>query len=128
MTRIHHRRPGFTLIELLVVISIMAVLMALTAGTFFRVRTGQMNRASIATINKVQGALDNRVKAIRDTAKDEIRKQSTPAAKAALADAAGDNDIALTLLVYAKMKNELPMTFAEAKAPTTVGTIEVHLE
>jgi prepilin-type N-terminal cleavage/methylation domain-containing protein len=122
------RRAGFTLIELLVVISIIALLMALSAGAFFRVRASQTKTNSIATVKKVDGALHARWSSISNSAKDEIRNKSTPAAKAALSEAGNDADVALTLLLYAKMRNELPTNFVEATTATPIGMSSTSLQ
>ena len=116
------RRAGFTLIELLVVIALISTLMALGAGAFFRVRAGQIKSASEATLRKLNTALDNRLKAIRESVNEDAQKNQGQWPNA-LATANGNPDVAKSLLMYAKIKNELPMTFAEAKAPTMVGSI-----
>ena len=120
---ISHKRPrgGFTLIEILVVLALIATLLALTAGAFFRVRAGQIKAASEATLQKLNTALDNRMKTIQESVNEDARKNQGQW-PFALAAANGDPDVAKSLLMYAKVKNELPMTFAEAKAPTIVIT------
>lgn len=119
MVTLHSRRQpaGFTLIELLVVISIVALLAAISAGTFFRVRAGQQKSASEATVNKIQSALNNRKDAILASCKNDIVNKTALGQQALLAT--NDNpELAQTLLIYAKMKNELPMSFAEATTDT----------
>ena len=117
-----NRRTGFTLIELLVVIALIATLAALSAGAFFRVRAGQTKAASEATLNKLGSALENRLSAIREKVNEEARTNSDNY-KLALSDAGGNPDVAKSLLLYAKVKNELPMSFDEAKTDTVVGSI-----
>ncbi len=107
-------RAGFTLIELLVVIALIATLAALSAGAFFRVRAGQMKSASEATLVKLNTALDNRWKAIQESVGEDKNKNTIPFQQA-LRDAGGNPDVARSLLMYAKVKNELPMSFAEAR-------------
>jgi len=115
------RRAGFTLIELLVVIALIATLAALSAGAFTQVRKTQMKRATDATLNKLHSALDNRMKAIGESV--EADKQNNQGQWKAALQAANDNpEVAKSLLLYAKVKNELPMTFAEAKTATTITT------
>ena len=116
-----NRRTGFTLIELLVVIALIATLAALSAGAFMRVRAGQMKSASEATLNKLGSALQNRKTAIIDSVKEDHRKNQGQWPNA-LAAANGNSDVAESLLIYAKMKNELPMTFAEARVGTILTT------
>ena len=116
-----NRRTGFTLIELLVVIALIATLAALSAGAFFRVRAAQTKSASEATLNKLGSALDNRWKAIIESVNEDAKKNQGQWPFALLA-ANGNPDVAKSLLIYAKIKNELPMTFAEAKTATIVST------
>ncbi len=120
MVNLRCRRPhrvGFTLIELLVVITLIGVLAALSAGAFMRVRASQIKAASEATLVKLNTALDNRWKAIQESVNEDQKKNQGQWPNALLA-AGGNPDVAKSLLMYAKVKNELPMTFAEAKAPT----------
>ena len=117
MVNLRSRRPhraGFTLIELLVVITLIGVLAALSAGAFMRVRSSQIKSASEATLVKLNTALDNRWKAIQESVTTDKNK-NTVQYQQALRDAQGNPDIARSLLLYAKVKNELPMTFAEAR-------------
>ncbi len=116
------RRAGFTLIELLVVIALIATLAALSAGAFTQVRKTQMKKATDASLNKLHSALDNRWKAIEESVNEDARKNQGQWQNA-LATAGGDVDIAKSLLLYAKVKNQLPMSFNEARSPTTVGSI-----
>jgi len=116
-----NRRVGFTLIELLVVISLIGTLAALSVGAFMRVRAGQTKVASETTLQKLNTALDNRWKVILESVKEDHKKNQGQWPFALIA-ANGNPDAAESLLLYAKAKNELPMTFAEAKAPTTVTT------
>ena len=114
-----NRRTGFTLIELLVVIALIATLAAITAGAFMRVRAGQTKAASEATLQKLGSALENRRTAIIQSVKEDAEKNQGQWPNA-LAMANGNPELAKSLLLYAKMKNELPMSFAEAKAPTVL--------
>ena len=125
MTNATNRRTGFTLIELLVVIALIATLAALSAGAFFRVRAAQTKSASEATLNKLGSALENRLSAIREKVNEEARTNSDNY-KFALSDAGGNPDVAKSLLLYAKVKNELPMSFDEAKNNTVVGSITLQ--
>jgi len=117
-----NRRTGFTLIELLVVIALIATLAALSAGAFMRVRAGQMKSASEATLNKLGSALENRLSAIRESVNEDAKKNQGQWPNA-MAAANQNPDVAKSLLMYAKVKNELPMTFAEAKSTTIVSTL-----
>lgn len=110
------RRPAFSLIELLVVIFIITLISAITVGVFFRVRVNQQTSATDATLNKINGMLDRRVKAINEQVADDV-KNNHPGYASVLAQVQNP-DLAKSLWTYAKMKNELPMSFNEARAAT----------
>ena len=116
------RRPAFTLIELLVVISIIAVLAAITTGVFGRVRLSQTKSATDATLAKLNSLIERRVKAIHDQVADDVKNNTSLYAlvEADVLASGGNKDLAKAVWTHAKMKNELPMSFAEAKAPTPV--------
>lgn len=104
------RRGGFTLIELMVVIALIAVLAALAAGTFFRIQAAEYERATAATLVKMDSHLKTRWTAVVEDA-----KKTVPAEVLALAG--GDKDRATAIWTYAKLQSEFPESFAE------VGTL-----
>jgi len=112
MTTAPARRGGFTLIELLVVISIIAILAALSAGTYFRIQAAEKVRAMNATGTKLNGHLGSKWTAILDAAADDVSKGNMP--QAVLTLAGNDRDRARTIWTYFKLKNEFPTTYAEA--------------
>jgi prepilin-type N-terminal cleavage/methylation domain-containing protein len=114
------KRSGFTLIELLVVISLLAVLTALATGTFFRIRASQQKSATEATLVKLNVALDNRWKAIGEQVKEDVRKNHVGYA-ACLTAAGGNPDTAQALWMYCRAKNQLPMSFREARQPVLLN-------
>lgn len=107
------RRRGFTLIELLVVIAVIVILIALSAGTYFRIYANEYVRATNATATKLNTALDRKITVVNDSAAEDARNGSIPAV--VMNFAGGDKDRARTIWTYLKLKNELPTTFAEAK-------------
>ncbi len=117
LTRRHHSprpRRGFSLIEILVVISIIGVLTAITAGAMFRLRASQTVSNTEGTLSKIDRLVMGRWSAVVDQAKKTV--------PAALIDrCGGDKERATAIWVYATVKNEFPMTFAEAKATTNLG-------
>jgi len=115
-----HTRRGFSLIELLVVIAILSTLVALGAGAFFRVRAVQVKSATNTTVVKLNSALMDRWKEIGEQAKLDAKKNH-PGYNAALGIASNDPDQALAIWMYAKVKNELPMTFNEARTQIAIG-------
>src|SRR5580700_5946058 len=117
------RRFGFTLIELLVVISIIAVLVALAAGTFFRVRVSQQEKATETTVSKLQSELDLQVLSVHDNCNDYFPGGiPNPAATYASQLAGGDNRRAFVIWQKLLMKLEFPQNFYEAMTwPGTVG-------
>jgi len=108
-------RNGFTLIELLVVIAIMAILMALGAGAYFRVFGSQQVKKTETNMKTIHTGLEGQWNAVIDDVKDEIKNGRMPAAFMTLAS--GDQERAKALYMKARLKQEFPMTFAEALNP-----------
>jgi len=104
-------RSAFTLIELLIVIAIAAVLMALAAGTYFRVRTVQLENATGVTLGKIGSQVDQQFKAVSDQAKSDINDSKVPAAVRAMA---GDDTIRVRV-IWTKFhqKIQFPQNFWE---------------
>ena len=71
MTRYHDRRTGFTLIELLVVISIIALLIGLTAAGLFRLQAAQREKITNETMIKLHESLEKQFQIVVDKAKKE---------------------------------------------------------
>ena len=117
MTIASDRRRGFTLVELLVTILLIAILAALTTGAVFRVLAGEKNRATESTLSKIETGLNRKWSAVLDDARDDMRQNRLPTATAAalLAAAGNDKDRAEVIWTYAKLKNEFPTTFQEAR-------------
>jgi prepilin-type N-terminal cleavage/methylation domain-containing protein len=115
----NRRRPAFTLVELLVVVSIIAILVALTATAAFGVRRNMQNQNSEATLQKLDTKVQQKVKDIRDRIQDEVGNKSTGSQEAAVAMTAAGNDKegAKSIMLYARLKQQLPMSFAEARTP-----------
>ncbi|MGL6076442.1 MAG: type II secretion system protein [Fimbriiglobus sp.] len=109
------KRSGFSLIELLVVISLIALLAGLVASAVFRIKASQAINNTEATLGKVDRLLMARWSAVVDQAKSTV--------PASLVERCGnDKDRATALWTMACLKNEFPMTFAEANATINLGT------
>jgi len=108
-------RNGFTLIELLVVIAIMTILMALAVGAYFRVYGSQQVRKTETNMKTINTGLEGQWNAVIDDVKDEIKNGRMPAAFMTLAG--GDQERAKALYMKARLKQEFPMTFDEARNP-----------
>lgn len=113
------RRSAFTLIELLVVVSIIAVLSAITVAAVFGVRRSMQTQNCEATIGKLDQKLSNRVKELRDRIQDEATKKG-PEYTGALS-VAGTPEGAKSLMLYARLKQQLPMTYTEGNTPFAIG-------
>ncbi len=116
-------RRAFTLIELLVVISIIAVLVALTATAAFGVRRNMQKQNAEVTLQKLDQKVQQKVKTIRDQIKDDTGK-NTAEYNSALALVGNNPDGAKSIMLYGRLKKEFPMSFTEAKTPFTVGAYQ----
>ena len=96
-------RGGFTLIELMVVIGILTTLAALSAGAYFRVMTSQQLKRSEATLKKIHTGLSSQWSAAVDDANTDIKNGK-----------AGVGTNARTAYMQAILRQQFPMTFAEA--------------
>jgi prepilin-type N-terminal cleavage/methylation domain-containing protein len=118
------RRPGFTLIEMLIVIAIIGVLLALTASAVMQVMGAQQDRATEATLEKLDNALDHQWKAVIDAAKDEWRKgQPVSGLQGNLMTWAGNSpDQAKAGYVQLRLMQEFPVNLAEATVGVSLPT------
>lgn len=117
------RRPAFTLIELLVVVSIIAVLAALVTTAAFAVRRGAQKQNAEATLTKIDDKLQRRIKETEAKASEDVVKRNGadyPEVYAIMNACGQDKDKAKAVLLYARLRRDLPMTFAEAKSNFTV--------
>ena len=121
MTRsLQQARRGFTLVEVLVVISILAIIMGIGVGAYFLIMGGQKQDASKTTTAKIDGLLLRKMKAIRDKIKDDVRNNRPGTGYPELKTAGLTSEAAEAVLLYCRMKNEMPMTYAEALSPTSI--------
>lgn len=119
MTTARTRRRGFTLIELLVVMSIIALLAALSAGTYFRIYGAEKVRATNALGTKLNSALDRRWEAVNRTASQDHQNGTIP--PQIVAFAGNDRDRARVIWTYMQQKINFPTSFAEAKTDVILG-------
>jgi hypothetical protein len=104
------------LIELLVVMAIIATLASLAISAVFTLRESQVKSFTETTVQKLASALDQQWKAVVDQIKDE----PTPLWALTLSqDSAGRLDQRRARVIYlkARLKQEFPVTFAQALNP-----------
>ena len=110
-------RRGFTLIELLVVISIIALLMALSAGAYFRVSSTQMQSRTETTVKAVAKGLETHWRAVIDDVKNEIKNGK---ASVFMGAADNDRDRANALYTILRLKQEFPTSFDEIRTGVAI--------
>jgi len=115
MQSLPRSRRGISLIEILVVISIIGVLTAISVGTVFRLRAVQDESNTEATLSKLHSLLQTRWSAVLDDAKKTVPEDLVQGL------ASGDKDRARVIWTYAKLQNEFPQTFVEARRTINFG-------
>jgi prepilin-type N-terminal cleavage/methylation domain-containing protein len=128
------RRAGFTLIELLVVIAIIIALIALTVGTYFRVRVAQERGTTEAMVGKIASSLDRQVKAVIDQANEDWRSGNVPNSPfpasnliliANPSPPVSDVNRARILYIKMRIKQEFPANFTEAQSAVLLGPVTI---
>lgn len=122
--RPYRRRSAFTLIELLVVIAMIAILLALTTGTVFRVMSSQREKNTNVHLQKIDAGFKQQYEEAVKT----IKKESPPPA---LVDRTRNvnpdgtrtlnNDRALAMWMKLRLRQEFPQSFGELTAVTISG-------
>lgn len=114
MSRMHNgRRTGFTLVELLVVISIIAILVGLTAVGVAKFRSVGPQKATESNIRNIKGAVDKQWSAVVDAAKTD-KEFATWAPSNGLSAV---DPTARVQYISAKLSQAFPTTFAEMLTP-----------
>jgi prepilin-type N-terminal cleavage/methylation domain-containing protein len=110
-------RSGFTLVEILVALAVIAILMGLIGAGIFAVIGVQRRSATVNTMRGINKILIRQVKAVLDKADKE------PIPNNVLVNlAGGDDKLARVIWKKLRLKQEFPMTFAEALAPYNLST------
>ncbi len=116
------RRRAFSLVELLVVLAILAILAGLTMSGVNYVRYRQQYRATEQALFKLQTALDQQVKAITEQVrKERLSRSSQFTALVPWCD--NDEDRAEALLLYGRLRQTFPQSYAEARNSFSVGPV-----
>ena len=103
----HSHRDGFTLIELLTVIGIMSLMMTLSVGTYFGFIASAKEAATRATILKVNGLIQDRVRAFRQYDFSDAAQRFADAKSLTV-------EVAEVLVRKIRMKQAIPQSFSEA--------------
>jgi prepilin-type N-terminal cleavage/methylation domain-containing protein len=107
------RRSAYTLIELLVTISIIAVLLGLTAGVAFRV----LGSSATSNTRTLLTRLEERIRQQMTVKADRAREEQIPAGSPIMTLAGNNPDLARVILIKLRLKANFPMSFREALAP-----------
>jgi prepilin-type N-terminal cleavage/methylation domain-containing protein len=115
-------RGAFTLIELLIVLALIAVLVALAAGTVVRVIDTQSRNNTQTALTKIQSALNRRWSEYKDLFWKEDAARLYPNQWAAVMTIA-NNDPARARVIWVKLrqKQAFPISFSEALTPISLG-------
>lgn len=114
------RRAGFTLLELVVVIAIIAILVAISTAAVGKFIAVQQTSNTETTIRKVYARLMAQYESVVKSAREEDMAKTVggSTAQVFLDMAGGDGRRARAIYVKARLKQEFPITFAEALSPS----------
>lgn len=103
----HEQRPAFTLVELLVVITIIVILLSLTAAGTFRILDSSRSSATETLIQ----AVDQLLKKAWDKVVEDAKKEPIP--PAVLNFASGDANRARVIWIKLRLIEAFPQSYAE---------------
>jgi prepilin-type N-terminal cleavage/methylation domain-containing protein len=132
------RRAGFTMVEMLVVLTIISILITLTAAAVLKLIPAQQQLNTQSTLTRLEGDLQ---RAYRSAA-DKFRTESIPTATNApaaptlgnvyygaggvLAIAGGDPNRAQVIWTKLRLKQTFPNSFAEALSPVPMPPLSYY--
>jgi type II secretory pathway pseudopilin PulG len=130
--RLHHApkrtgpaaRGSFTMVELIIVLMVISILVALTAGTVFRVILSQKKSNTKVTIDKISSQLTKQWNTYKDLFWKEDAPRNFPNQWNYVLTTLAQNDPKRARVIWVKlrMKQVFPVNFNEAITPVMLGT------